>query len=88
MKYLFILVTAFILLFTSCASQVGENQMDEKAETAQVLDILKHQQDSWNNGDVDGFMNGYWKHDSLMFVSGEKVLYGWQHFVTLKRQGH
>ncbi len=31
----------------------------------------------WNRGDVDAFMQGYWKSDKLVFV-GSKVTRGWQ----------
>ena len=78
MKYLFSFAIISVFVFASCSSQIGNEEMDEKLESAQVLEVLHQQEDSWNEGDVDGFMNGYWKDDSVMFVSGEKVLYGWQ----------
>ena len=78
MKHLFVLIISGILVFTSCNSQVGKNNVDTEKQTTQVLAILNQQEGSWNDGDVEGFMSGYWKNDSLMFVSGEKVLYGWQ----------
>ena len=78
MKYLFTLIISSVLVFTSCNSQIGKTQMNVEEETSQVLSILHKQEASWNDGDVDGFMQGYWNNDSLMFVSGEKVFYGWQ----------
>ncbi|HVV56403.1 MAG TPA: nuclear transport factor 2 family protein, partial [Mucilaginibacter sp.] len=38
---------------------------------------------AWNRGDVEGFMQGYWKSDSLMFVGSSPPVYGWQS--TLER---
>ena len=40
--------------------------------------MIQAQQDSWNRGDIDGFMNGYWRSDKTAFVSGDEVTRGWQ----------
>jgi ketosteroid isomerase-like protein len=47
-----------------------------------VIKVLTTQQDAWNRGDIDGFMQGYWKSDSLTFVNSTAPSYGWQ--TTLK----
>ncbi len=39
---------------------------------------MSAQQDSWNQGDIPGFMQYYWKHDSLKFIGSKGVTYGWQ----------
>lgn len=53
-------------------------------ETQQIIkDIMKKQESCWNKGDLDCFMNDYWKSDSLMFISKYKVYYGYEH--TMKR---
>jgi len=36
------------------------------------------QQIAWNNGDIDGFMKGYWKNDSLLFIGSKGPTYGWK----------
>jgi ketosteroid isomerase-like protein len=43
-----------------------------------VRKALEQQQHSWNNGDIDGFMKYYWRHDSLKFIGSKGVTYGWQ----------
>ncbi|HWD86497.1 MAG TPA: DUF4440 domain-containing protein [Mucilaginibacter sp.] len=43
-----------------------------------VLKVLHDQQDAWNRADIDGFMQGYWKSDSLVFVGKSAPVYGWQ----------
>jgi ketosteroid isomerase-like protein len=75
MKYVFTILVASIILFTSCATQVGQN---DSTQVDAVITALNVQEECWNNGDIDGFMNGYWSDDSLMFVSGDNVAYGWQ----------
>ncbi|QQL48300.1 YybH family protein [Mucilaginibacter ginkgonis] len=44
----------------------------------QILNVLHRQQISWNKGDIDGFMQSYWKSDSLLFVGKNGPDYGWQ----------
>ncbi len=36
---------------------------------AEVIAVLDAQAEAWNRGDVDGFMEHYWKSDDLTFVS-------------------
>jgi uncharacterized protein (TIGR02246 family) len=40
--------------------------------------VLKAQQDAWNRGDIDGFMNGYARSGSTVFVSEDEVTRGWE----------
>jgi ketosteroid isomerase-like protein len=64
-----ILLSGFLVLY-SCFS-FGQ---DREA----ILKVLEIQQQAWNRGDIDGFMQGYWKSDSLVFVGKAAPLYGWQ----------
>jgi|SRR6187402_2469968 len=43
-----------------------------------ILKVLTTQQAAWNRGDIDSFMQGYWKSDSLLFVGKTAPTYGWQ----------
>lgn len=36
------------------------------------------QVEAWNRGDLDGFMELYWKDEKLTFFSGDEVTTGWQ----------
>jgi len=42
-----------------------------------VMDTLNRQVDAWNKGDIDGFMDGYWRSDDLTFSTGGRVTRGW-----------
>ena len=52
-------------------------QMQNK-EVNQVLQNMKTQEESWNKGDIRGFMNYYWNNDSLKFIGSKGITYGWQ----------
>src|SRR5947207_2986284 len=55
----------------------GAAQQTETA-IAQIRSVLTMQQDAWNRGDIDGFMNGYARSPSTVFVSGDEVRRGWE----------
>lgn len=47
---------------------------DEQAVRA----VLQLQTTAWNQGNIDAFMQSYWKSDSLLFVGKNGPTYGWQ----------
>jgi ketosteroid isomerase-like protein len=65
-KYLLTDVFVFITCFSFAQSRQA------------ILKVLSTQQDAWNRGDIGGFMQGYWKSDSLVFVGSKAPSYGWQ----------
>jgi ketosteroid isomerase-like protein len=48
-----------------------------------ILNVLETQRQAWNRGDVAGYMEGYWKSDSLLFIGSTAPTRGWQ--ATLDR---
>jgi len=42
-----------------------------------ILGVLHGQAEAWNRGDIDGYMEGYWNSDSLLFTSGGKMQRGY-----------
>jgi uncharacterized protein (TIGR02246 family) len=46
--------------------------------TAEIQSVLTAQQDAWNRGDIDAFMNGYARSASTVFVSEDEVRRGWE----------
>ena len=65
----------FVATYILFGTMLGVAQSpDEK----QVRDILNQQIVSWNKGDLDDFMKGYWQSDSLMFIGKSGVTYGYQ----------
>ena len=56
---------------------------DDGAIRTAVETILRTQEDAWNRGDLDAFMEHYWQSDSLTFSSGGKTTRGFAE--TLQR---
>lgn len=67
MKYLLLV---FFILVSSRAFAQSKNEI-------KIREILARQSNSWNQGDIEGFMNGYWENDSLMFIGKSGVTCGW-----------
>lgn len=65
---------AFVL-FCDCGH--AQNGHDE------IMAMMDRQSECWNRGDLDCFMEGYWKSDSLKFIGKSGVTYGWN--ATLDR---
>jgi beta-aspartyl-peptidase (threonine type) len=52
----------------------------------QIAGVLDAQVTAWNNGDLEGFMKGYWRSAKLSFFSGANRLSGWQETLDRYRQ--
>lgn len=64
-----------IVLSTLCYSC---NTSTEKEDRAAIISILNTQQKAWSENNIDDFMDGYWKSDSLKFYGASGLKYGWQ----------
>ena len=64
----FVLVTCFLLFAGASLAQKKQA----------VLKVLETQRLAWNKGDLEAFMQTYWKSDSLLFVGQNGPKYGWQ----------
>ncbi len=53
------------------ADQTAEAEFDIRA-------ILAAQEAAWNSGNIEVFMQGYWKSHDLRFASRDTVTHGWQ----------
>jgi uncharacterized protein (TIGR02246 family) len=51
---------------------------DPEADRAAIQDVLTAQVAAWNRGDIEAFMDGYARTDSLRFASGGSVQRGWE----------
>jgi ketosteroid isomerase-like protein len=74
-----------LFLFSCCgvaAAIVGSTTLavepSKSAAIEEIEGVLHAQQDAWNRGDIDAFMNGYWRSEETVFVSGDEVTRGWQ----------
>lgn len=82
----------FSLIFVALAFQPGAPQFDlgspavnsDQTTTAKAIQsVLDAQASAWNKGDLEAFMDGYWRSPKLSFASGATMTRGWE--ATLER---
>ncbi|MBA2563785.1 MAG: DUF4440 domain-containing protein [Chitinophagaceae bacterium] len=69
-----ITLSLFISFMAIYATASYAQSKDELA----IRDILSGQVTTWNNGDLQSFMRGYWQNDSLKFIGKSGITYGWK----------
>ncbi len=75
---------ATILLISLTVFVSGQSTKD----TTAIRKVMDDQSVAWNKGDIDGFMDGYWKSDKLTFISGTNVTRGWQPTLDRYKKGY
>jgi len=80
-----------LLIFAGLGGAVGlilglsAANLSSSTKTAEsdIRSVLEQQEEAWNAGDIEGFMQGYLKSDQLRFASGGDITSGWDE--TLNR---
>lgn len=75
---------ALLAVLCACATTAGGggDPLAERERRA-ILLVLDQQAAAWNRGDLEAFMEGYWRSPELVFASGGRVQRGWR--TTLDR---
>ena len=96
MKIVYSLIVIFSLW--SCADKSNQTNLapQEKVQTqnteaqdkAAILKVMKDQEIAWSNNDLEGFMKGYIKSDSLKFYGKSGLTKGWQQTLDNYKKGY
>lgn len=70
--------TFLLVLLCLSVSTVSGQSNDE----ASIQKLLDDQTKYWNQGKIDEFVKGYWRHDSLMFIGQSGVTYGYENMLN------
>ena len=84
-KTTFILCTCLLfagLLFIS-TFLVAQSKTEKAIRAAMAA-----QEIAWNKGDLEGFMEGYWKSDQLRFIGSRGLTYGWDATLANYKKGY
>ena len=72
---------------TAVARQTHQKKRDVSSDEGSIVvaieALLRDQEQAWNAGDINQFMEHYWKSDELTFSSGGQTTRGWN--ATLQR---
>ncbi len=78
-----LILVFFLATIFSCNSQTTEKQ-DKEA----ILTVMKLQEKAWSANDLEGFMKGYWKNDSLKFYGSSGLTKGWKQTLDNYKKGY
>ena len=73
---------AVTLLFVTTAA-VAFAQAPDLSPVDEILDVLRDSEAGWNAGDLERYMQAYWRSADLRFAAGGAVTTGWE--ATLDR---
>ena len=68
----------YILIIALLNQSYFLSQNNEHSDVDIVSKKMIEQENSWNNGDIPGFMKHYWPSDSLTFVGKSGLNKGWK----------
>jgi ketosteroid isomerase-like protein len=71
-------LSLFLIFISTIYSAMSQNN-DQK----EIEKVLVSQTEAWNKGDIEKYMEGYWKSDSLKFIGKNGLTTGWN--ATLER---
>ena len=74
-------IATLLMLWT--VQSIGQSK-NERA----IRKILDTQTESWNKGDLQNFMIGYWENDSLMFIGKSGITYGYTNTLNNYKKGY
>ena len=82
----------FVCVCATFSARALANRHGSPAPTpdaeADIRAVLTMQMDAWNRGDVDTFMQSYWKSDETQFLGANGVVRGWQAVLERYRKSY
>jgi ketosteroid isomerase-like protein len=75
-------------IILSCLLILGSCILLKAQDKQAIIKLMDDQRLAWNRGDIEGFMQGYWKSDSLMFVGQKGPTRGWQNTLDNYKRGY
>jgi uncharacterized protein (TIGR02246 family) len=72
-----ILTLLFFVPLMIVTAPITKNNLSETDEKM-MRDLFKMQEDAWNSGNIEKFMDAYWRSPDLVFIGSKGITYGWQ----------
>jgi beta-aspartyl-peptidase (threonine type) len=73
-------------LGAACIAAAGGCAHQPASQVDQVRQVLDQQVADWNEGDLEGFLRGYWQDDRLTFSAGGVTTRGFEEVARRYRQ--
>ncbi len=68
----------FLSMAATCWSVIALLQGEPELQASPAVQVLLNQAAAWNRGDIEGFLDSYWKSDQLSFSAEGATTRGWQ----------
>ena len=69
-----VIISVILLLFLlNLVPKIGKSQNLSPLDKNEITNLLKYQEFRWNDGDIDGYMEGYLDSDSLKFITKKGI---------------
>ncbi len=75
-----IVVAIVALVMTGCA--------ETPDPTEDILALMREAEAGWNAGEIERYMQCYWKSDELRFAGGARINRGWEAVLASYRKGY
>ena len=87
MKKTYFILLIFTLFFGEIFAQKSSKKVAQKDKNA-ILAVFAIQEKGWNEGNLEAYMQGYEKSDSLKFVGKSGITYGWKNTLDNYKRGY
>ena len=77
-----------VLLLSIFTVLISCNSTTEKQDKEAIISLMKLQEEAWSKHDLEGFMKGYWKSDSLKFYGSNGLTFGWDKTLANYKKGY
>ena len=81
-RFILLLVIAAVLLYFNFFRDSYEK------DKAAIMAVMEQQAVDWSEGDIEGYMSGYWKSDQFRFMGQRGITYGWQQQLDNYKKGY
>lgn len=66
----------------------GSHRVEAESDQSRILKLLADQAEAWNRGDLDRFLDGYWRSDQTVFAGGGTVHRGFDAMAARYRKSY
>jgi hypothetical protein len=81
-------VLLFLLTFFTDSVFAQKGKQFTSADKAGILKTLSDQQNAWNESNIEKFMEGYLKSDSMQFIGKRGINFGWKTTLENYKKGY
>jgi hypothetical protein len=78
----------FALTLACSLSLIACQRINTLKNIEAIKDVMDRQAKCWSDGDLEGYMEGYWKSDSLRFMGLKGITFGWQQTLDRYRKSY